>query len=211
MTTGQRFFTVFGLALCLSTAGLLIRHVGLVLLSLPAFVYSIALLISYILLPAVRVHVERSHDVVRVPEGSPVEMTLRCSHQGGSRLIVGVRDLLPRGVELVKGDVTHLGPLAPGDSVPVTATIRGSRGLHRFDDVEASVWSRFGLAVREIEVDAPLTVRCLPHVDRLTTIPIHPRRTRAFAGPVKSNLGGAGIDFFGGRAYYPGDDVRRIN
>jgi len=211
MSTWGRFSTIFGLGLCLATVGLLMRQAGFILLALPAFVYAIALLVSYLLLPSVRLRVDRSHDVVRIPEGSPLEMTLTCSHDARSKAIVSVLDLLPSGVELVDGETAYLGPLAADEAVPVTATVEGRRGVHQLDGVRASVWSRFGLAERNIDVDAPLTLRCLPRVERLTTLPIRPRRTRAFAGPVKSRLGGLGIDFFGGRAYYPGDDVRRIN
>ena len=50
-----------------------------------------------------------------------------------------------------------------------------------------------------------------PKIEAVGAISIHPRRTRAFAGPVKANQGGQGLDFFGCRSYVPGDDIRRIN
>jgi uncharacterized protein (DUF58 family) len=50
-----------------------------------------------------------------------------------------------------------------------------------------------------------------PRTEPVGAITIHPRRTRAFAGPVKANRGGQGLDFFGCRSYVPGDDIRRVN
>lgn len=45
----------------------------------------------------------------------------------------------------------------------------------------------------------------------MRSIPIRPRRTRGFAGPIPSRQAGSGTDFFGVRTYEPGDPQRWIN
>ena len=73
------------------------------------------------------------------------------------------------------------------------------------------VWSSWALAASECLVPIDSTVKVHPRIEKLDPIRIRPQRTRAFAGPVHANRGGQGLDFFGCRAYTPGDDIRRIN
>jgi uncharacterized protein (DUF58 family) len=46
---------------------------------------------------------------------------------------------------------------------------------------------------------------------KLRRVPIRPRRTRAYAGPVPARQGGSGVEFFGVREYQIGDPLRWIN
>jgi uncharacterized protein (DUF58 family) len=89
--------------------------------------------------------------------------------------------------------------------------VRLPRGTHRFDTAQVTCWSPWGIASRTDGFREESSVIAQPAVESLGAITIRPRRTRAFAGTVKSNLGGQGLDFFGCRSYVPGDDIRRIN
>ncbi len=50
-----------------------------------------------------------------------------------------------------------------------------------------------------------------PQSPKIRSIKIRPLRTRGYAGPIPSRQGGSGTDFYGIRAYQPGDPPHWIN
>ena len=210
MPTQWRFFITSGLGLGLALVGVVFRLAPFLVLSIPAFVYSGALLVSLLLLPEPDVEIVRRLDRIRFSEGDAVLAELAFRSRGMSSAFIGISDVLPPGVAVVDGKTSYLGDLSDS-SGEISYAIAASRGEYGLAPIRLTTWSRFGMAMRESVGELPETLRCVPKVEPLPRIPIRPRRTRAFAGPVKANVGGTGMDFFGSRAYYPGDDVRRIN
>jgi len=210
MPTQWRFFIIFGLGLILALVGVVFRLAPFVVLSIPAFVYSGTSLVSLLLLSPPDIDITRTLDRNRFSEGGAVQARLTLENRGHSPVFVGVSETLPPGLNVVEGEMTFLGDLSQHEET-VSYSLEAARGEYALEQVRVTTWSRFGMAMRETQAECQVALRCVPQIERLPTIPIRPRRTRAFAGPVKANLGGTGIDFFGGRAYYPGDDVRRIN
>ncbi|MEE8592609.1 MAG: DUF58 domain-containing protein [Candidatus Bipolaricaulota bacterium] len=212
MLTRYRFLIGFGLASAFAVIGLLFRNPQLALLSLPPLFYSIALLISYLLLPKPGIDAWRIVDRSRISEEETIEVALAMASRDRSYPMILAHDEIPSGMTCVSGDNYYQGSIDPGEPRQlIRYTLEGVRGVYGFSTIQALVWSPFGLAVTEAAIEAPIELRLLPHYEELGPVSIRPRRTRAFAGPIRSNLSGSGIDFYGCRTFTQGDDIRRIN
>ena len=206
-----RFLFPFGMGLLITIIGLLFRSGEVVGLAVPLMVYACVHLISSAGVPEPRLTVSRITSVTRTVEGESIHVRLTLVNRGGGMRQVLVTDTLPQGVRLVEGEDAYIGPLAAGEVKTLEYKARLSRGRHAFSGVMVRVWSGWGIGDRVFEIAHTSTVTARPRTETLEPIVIRPARTRAFAGPVKANLGGRGLDFFGCRAFTPGDDVRRIN
>jgi len=60
-------------------------------------------------------------------------------------------------------------------------------------------------------IPSPATLAVLPATERLERLNISPRRTRIYTGAIRSRESGAGVEFFGTRAYVAGDPLRHLN
>lgn len=193
--------------------GMLLRHGGMLALAVPPILYSCLCVISTLQLRLPTLHVRRTLSRHRMIEGEEVEIAVDVSSEFGDvgRHFISVIDQLPAGAQLIEGENQFLGPLLRGQSIQFSYRAVLPRGKHEFPQVVVTAWSRWGLASRMESIPHESVIIVRPKAEPLGAISIHPRRTRAFAGPVKANLGGQGLDFFGCRSYVPGDDVRRIN
>ena len=202
-----------GIGLALLAIGLLVKHGGILALAVPPILYTCLAVILGTALTCPRFHVRRTLSRHRMIEGEDVEVVIELgsSFHEVRRAFVSVIDSLPDGATLLEGETQFLGTVVRGQSVTLRYRIALPRGEHTFDDALVTCWSTSGLASRQFTVSASSTVIAHPRTEPVGAIAIRPRRTRAFAGPVKANIGGQGLDFFGCRSYVPGDDIRRIN
>lgn len=202
-----------GIGLSMLVVGMLLRHGGMLALAVPPILYSCLCVISTLQLRLPTLHVRRTLSRHRMIEGEEVEIAVDVSSEFGDvgRHFISVIDQLPAGAQLIEGENQFLGPLLRGQSIQFSYRAVLPRGKHEFPQVVVTAWSRWGLASRMESIPHESVIIVRPKAEPLGAISIHPRRTRAFAGPVKANLGGQGLDFFGCRSYVPGDDVRRIN
>jgi uncharacterized protein (DUF58 family) len=99
------------------------------------------------------------------------------------------------------------------EEVAFEYTVTADRGAFRFGTVRTLATDSFGLFRRQQmwPVENELYVYWRPRRGALKEIEINPRRTRVYAGSVKTRAGGEGTDFFGVRRYVSGDATRRIN
>ncbi len=193
--------------------GMVVRHGGLIAVAVPPILFTCFTVIAETRLPIPALRVRRTLSAHRMTEGEEVDVTLDVSSRFGSlgRHYVSIIDQPPAGAELTDGRNHFLGPLVRGQSVQLTYRVKLPRGMHTFASTHVTAWSRWGVASRVQSIPEESELVASPRVDLLGAITIRPRRTRAFAGTVKANLGGQGLDFFGCRSYVPGDDIRRIN
>lgn len=147
----------------------------------------------------------------RVTEALPVVVELTLTNQGDALPQVHVTDQLPAGMELVAGEPSLLAPLASGETLSLTYTVRGPRGSFNFQTVHVTARDPLGLVRRTRQLDAPAYLWVLPDVKRIKPVPIRPQQTHGFAGPILSGQPGSGVDFYGVRAYHFGDSRHRIN
>lgn len=186
-----------------------LRSGSLLALVIPLVVYLGAGLLSAPEPPQLTVTRQMSDD--RVAPDTPVTITLSVSNAGPALAGVLIEDIVPAGLEMVEGETQLFTPLAAGQSVELTYTVRGTRGSFHFDDVRVTADDSFSLFRRQTTVSAPSRLLVLPRVLRLRRIPIRPRSTRVYSGLIPARQGGAGVEFFEVRTYQPGDPLRWVN
>lgn len=195
----------------LVAAGLLLLNGGLIAMAIPALLLGVIRVLPVSRAPDQTLHFERLPVCFRHTEGDRLDVELTVTNMGSSIALLSLTDKIPVGPALVDGYPHVLGRIASRETKTISYSISLSRGVHSLDKVCVRAWSPWRLAMSESHISLPATVTVQPHVHDVGFISIRPRRTRAFAGPVKANRGGQGLDFFGCRAYAPGDDIRRIN
>ncbi len=213
MPTTYRLITATGIAALLVGVGILLHDGRTIALAVPFLVYTTFLLL-YPAPPSLpgALTVTRRLSRHRITTGDTTTVTLTVVNHSSAITWLGISDVVPAGLDVERHGVTDfLGLLRVGETAKLTYTVRAPRGKYVFTDVNLRAWSRFGLPPAEGKATVPTHLRVLPRVERLEEIEIRPRRTRVYSGIVKANVGGTGTDFFGCRAYTPGDGIRRIN
>jgi uncharacterized protein (DUF58 family) len=137
-------------------------------------------------------------------------MTLSIQNVGNDLEEISLADVLPAGLR-VEGDLTYHGMLQAGQTEKLLSTGRGVRGKYEFSGVKVSTNDLLGMYRHEKFVPSVGTLAVLPAMERLERLKISPRRTRVYAGVIRSRESGAGVEFFGTRAYVPGDPLRHLN
>ena len=197
------------LTVLLLVLGLASLRGDLLALSLPFVVY---LLFGLLRIPhKVELDVRRHLSAERVSPDQPITVTLTLANRGISLDELLVEDILPAGLRLLDGSNRHLTTLARGESRTWTYTVTGSRGYYVFPSVNVASRDGLGLIQHTDAFAPPGQLLILPPVLRLKHVRIRPRRTRVYAGTIPARVGGPGVDFFGVRAYQPGDSPQHIN
>jgi len=211
MTADPRYSIALLAAAAVLLAGLFARSPALLLLSVPLLVYAASLLLSFITLRRPLLDAQRTPRWGQIVEGDPFEVSLTVANTGAAVAYAAILDEVPPSVELIDGDPSYSGPLGEGESITISYALRPERGVYAQSQIRAFVWPAFGLAVDEYRFDCLTSVSATPQVDALPRLVIRPRRRHAFVGPVRANIAGPGIEFFGCRSFADGDDVRRVN
>jgi len=140
----------------------------------------------------------------------PCQMKVSLTNTSEDLEEVRIVDFLPRGVE-VEGTPEYFGGWRAGRTETLRYTVRGVRGKYEFPGVSVSVGDLLGLSRKEEFLPCSGTLAVLPAAEKLEKVKISPRRTRIFAGMIRSRESGAGVEFFGTRPYVPGDPLRHLN
>jgi uncharacterized protein (DUF58 family) len=202
-----------GIGLGILILGMLLRNGTFLVLGVPPILFSCLSVISAMRLSLPVLDIQRTVSRHRMIEGEEVEITVEVTSAFGTtgRHFISVIDSLSKNATLIDGENQFLGPFVQGQSVQFSYRVTLPRGKHVFSKSLVTTWSRWGLASRMETISHESIIIAHPRTEPVGAITIHPRRTRAFAGPVKANRGGQGLDFFGCRSYVPGDDIRRVN
>jgi uncharacterized protein (DUF58 family) len=197
------------LTLLLLLAGLAGLHGSLLALSIPLLVY---LFYGLWLAPdRLDLDVRRELSAERVAPLTPVKVSVTVINQGSGLEELSLQDDLAPELEVIDGSNHHLIALGRYQTFSFEYTVRGPRGGFPFEKVHAEASDALGLLrlTKDLRVFGQLFV--LPMISRIRQVPIHPRRTRVYAGTIPARAGGAGVEFFGVRNYEPGDSPRQIN
>jgi uncharacterized protein (DUF58 family) len=200
-----------GIGFALVAAGLLLLNGSIVATAIPLLLFVSLRMLSAPRPVASGLRIERSLEQLRATEGDELGVDLTVTNPGPAIALLSISDAPPVDLTPIDGHVQFLGRLPARGTEVISYTVLAQRGIHSFDKVQVRVWSPWGLAMHESHVSLDTQVKVHPRTERVDPITIRPQRTRAFAGPVRASRGGQGLDFFGCRAYTPGDDVRRIN
>ncbi|MEW5957728.1 MAG: DUF58 domain-containing protein [Chloroflexota bacterium] len=196
---------IYGLVL----AGLAGLNRGLLTLAIPLLVYLAAGLLSRP--DRLRLTARRTQSAGFVYPGQPVEIKVTITNEGPSLAAVTLSDLLPPAATLVNGETRLLTSLPSGAAVELSYTLAGERGRYAFTGVQVTAAGRLGLFEKQDLLPAAGQFLVLPEVTRLRRAEIRPRQTRVYAGQIPARQGGPGVEFFGVRAYQPGDSLRWVN
>ncbi|HEX8992633.1 MAG TPA: DUF58 domain-containing protein [Anaerolineales bacterium] len=197
------------LILLLVLAGLASLHGALLALSIPLLVY---LLYGLWRAPErMELVVQRELGAERVAAQMPVKISLTVLNRGTGLDELALEDIISPELEVIDGGNRHFISLPRGASFSFEYTVRGPRGGFPFENVRVQGGDALGLLVQSRAIRLPGQFFVLPNLRRIRQVPIHPRRTRVYAGAIPARVGGAGVEFFGVRNYEPGDPPRRIN
>ena len=197
------------LILLLVLAGLASLHGALLALSVPLLVY---LLYGVWRAPEqMELVVHREIAAERVAVQTPVKISLTVLNRGAGLDELALEDVISAELEVTDGSNHHFIPLPSGASFSFEYTVRGPRGGFPFENVRVQGSDALGLLVQRRSIRLTGQLFVLPNLSRIRQVPIHPRRTRVYAGAIPARVGGAGVEFFGVRNYEPGDPPRRIN
>ncbi len=157
-----------------------------------------------------RLTVSRTLSTTYTTPGKPVRVVVTVANNGQHMEVIRVADGVPPGLE-IDGDTSLVAELPAGQTLELTYDVQGRRGSYRYGEVEVSAYDPSGLFRRRKAYDVPTRLSILPRVPEVRSVLIRPARTRGVAGLIPSRRGGSGTDFYGVRAYEPGDPLRWIN
>jgi uncharacterized protein (DUF58 family) len=201
------FLSIITYALLL--AGLATLRGDLLALCLPLILY---LILGYLRAPEeLDLEADCRIDLERATSNTPVTVTLTITNRGPDLEELILEDTLSPDLTLHSGSTCSLVTLAKGASHTWTYTVSGPRGGYTFGALKAYATDHLAVAGREVRLEAQGQLFIYPLVTRLRQVVIRPRRTRVYAGIIPARAGGAGIEFFGVRAYSVGDPPRSIN
>lgn len=205
----SRTFLVALLGGALLFAGLLTLQAPLVGLSIPVFVYILAGLWRGS--GGIHLEAERTLSAERVLTGDEVTVNVTITNRGRGLEEILCEDVIPEGLEVVKGSERHLVALPAGRAVSWEYSLRGRRGYYTLSRIMITARDSLGLIPlqRALSTDGQLFI--LPPTLRLRRVAIQPRRTRVYSGTIPAHQGGTGVEFFGVREYQFGDPPRSIN
>lgn len=161
--------------------------------------------------PAPQLDVRREFESRRVGQGKPVGVTLHVTNTGERLPSLVLADEVPRGLAVRSGSPRQMIRLAAGETFSCTYTVSGERGRYRFSRVEARSYGFAAERVRRAAHTVYGELTGLPPRRTIEAIPLLPRRTLLYHGPIRAGVPGEGTDFFDVREYAEGDPLRRIN
>ena len=188
---------------------LITRTGGLIALTIPLIIYLGAAILHRP--EKIKLQATRTLSAGLVSPAEPVTVSLLLTNQGNHLEEVLLEDILPESLILIDGQTNLMTSVAVDTTVKLTYRVGGPRGAYSFPGIRVTVHDRFGLFQIKEVVGAAGEFLILPEVTRLRRVAIRPRQTRVYSGIIPARQGGAGVEFFGVRAYQPGDPLRWIN
>ena len=196
------------LSLVLLLTGLLFRDTAMLAMTLPYLLFS--LYPFWRGLPKTEWKADRHIEPDHVWADQTCQMALSLTNTGKGLEEVYLSDILPAGIT-VEGIPAYYGSFKTQQTRTISYSIRGVRGRYEFPGVKIMMGDLLGLNRKEEFLPCPKTLFVLPAMERIEKLKISPRRTRVYSGMMRSRESGAGVEFFGTRAYVPGDSPRHLN
>jgi uncharacterized protein (DUF58 family) len=205
----SRSFLLGFITYSLIIAGIIVVRGEFIALALP---FALFILAGYLFSPdKIKLEATRHLSSERVSPHSEVLVTVTITNHGSHLEEVLVEDLMPADLKTRLPLNRHLIRLPKDSSFTFAYTVTGPRGAYGFEKVRAEIKDPLGVTSRMVEIEAKGQLFVFPPVTRLRHVAIRPRRTKVYAGMIPARAGGSGTEFFGVRAYQPGDSPRAIN
>jgi uncharacterized protein (DUF58 family) len=205
----NRFLLLSLLSYGLILAGLVILNGGLLALAIPLVIYLGAGLLDQP--EGAQLKAGRRLKEEQFFAGEPLAVEVSITNEGPDLAEVLIEDVLPAALEVIDGRTGLMTSLPSGATVELAYTVQGQRGIYQFPGIRVVAGETLGLFKKQVMLEAPGRFLILPDIVRLRRVEIRPRQTRVYSGQIPAHQGGPGIEFFGVRAYQPGDPLRWIN
>lgn len=161
--------------------------------------------------PAVDLEIERELSTDEPDPGGTVVVTLRARNAGPFLPDLRLVDGVPGALSVTGGSPRFGTALRSGKVVAFDYELGAERGRHDFDPVTVVARDASGATEREMEIDVPTSLTCVPRlVESSMRVPLR-AQTAQYTGPVATDTGGSGVEFFATREYRPGDAMTRID
>ncbi len=147
----------------------------------------------------------------RVSERETVTVTVSVTNEGPTLDELLLVDHPPASLAITDGVPRSFASLAAGGTFQWSYEVSGKRGEHAWQPLTFQARRHVDLVGHEGELPADSRLMVLPRFERLTPVPIRPRQTRGFAGPIPARTAGSGVSFYGVREYRTGDSLHWIN
>ena len=211
MSPSGKIGTILTILISLTIGGVLVRDGRVLAAGIPFLFYAGIALVSLSQARAPQIAIDRRLSADHITEGQTIDVTVIITNTGPQIPWLGVVERIPRRLEVTGGETTCFTNLMPGAKISFSYTLRAPRGLHSLSGVDITTWQRITLTPQRQFVPHETKFLAVPIAEPIDDIEIRPERTRAYAGVVRANRGGSGVEFFGCHAYTTGDDIRRIN
>lgn len=160
--------------------------------------------------PPVNLAVEHRLERDRARPGETVRVTVAVTNEADRRVPdLRLVDGVPDGLRVTAGRPALGAALAPGETTTVTYAVDAAFGEHDFGDATVIVRDAAGTTERLCVLEDGRTLTCLPSLSDPSTP--SPPETTPYAGQVDTTTAGAGLEFFGTRAYQHGDALARVD
>lgn len=201
------------LILLLLVAGLVLRRGEILLLALPVLTYLVAGIWLGFSPRDVQLVARREIEERQVLSRKEVVVRLEVRSLGRRLSEVQVIEEPPPGLAVLEGQRRLVTSLGPQEHAELEYRVTAERGRFRFSPLMIKVADSLGFNLIELELPCQGDEELLftPRFEELRDIAIAPRRTKVYSGVVKARLGGTGVEFFGTREYYQGDEFRWID
>ncbi len=211
MSQSAKIGSILAIVVLVMIGGILVRDGRVLAATIPFLFYAAIALLSARKSHAEKVTIARELSAERITENGTIVVKVTVTNAGPNIPWLGISERIPRNLEVTNGETTHFVPLNAGEQTTFSYTLCVPRGEHCLPGVDLSAWQRITLSPQKAFAAQATKFLAVPTAEPIADIEIRPERTRAYAGVVRANRGGSGIDFFGCHAYTTGDDIRRIN
>jgi len=159
----------------------------------------------------VDLRIERELSDPEPRDGAAVEVTVRVVNEGDALPDLRLVDGVPAGLEVTAGSPRLGTALRAGRRATYRYTVEARRGVHQFDPMTVVIRDASGAIERETEVTEETTLTCVPPLaPTQLAVPLR-AQTAQYTGPVPTDLGGSGVEFYATREYRPGDAMTRVD
>jgi uncharacterized protein (DUF58 family) len=190
-------------------AALLSRQAALAWMTMPFLCYLVGGLLTAP--QEVRLRASRTISHFRAEAGTPITMTVLIENEGRSVPYLRIHEPFNPKIHLTSKFQETFGSLPGGSKAEVRYTFEALRGQYHWQKVHATVSDSFGLFDQTIELLAEAEILVWPGKPSPIQPKLNPRHTLRAPGLNLSRLPGSGVNFFGVRAYHPGDPLRWIH
>lgn len=211
MPRSGRIGTVLAIAVVLFVFGAVVRDRRVLSMTIPFFVYAGFALLGTGRSLTPQMTLSRNLSTTRTTEGGTVEVTVTLTNTGQPIPWISITEHTAPNLLVTQGRTAHFSQLDADEQATFSYTLRVPRGLHTLPGADITIWPKISLMPKHTFAKCEKNILAIPIAEPIGDIDIRPERTRAYAGLIRANQGGSGIDFFGCHAYSSGDDIRRIN